>query len=354
VEVLVSNNYFAAQSFWQKYGPGPAAELQNVPKTDVYRVIKRGSAPNAELRISALQIQRYGRFGNNFHQLLNAAVLAPKLEVHDIIVDSEMVLIDPVPANGLALGDIRFLMSPGSDVVGRALSGSFYFVDQFAHIFSKVPVEEMCETLRCKIRPLYSDLLSCVPRPIDKSMHFHFRSGDIFDSPVPHGAYSQPPLSFYKAALSHAVATFGVRRAVVVSEDNRNPCVDAFIDFLKEESFEYSEQSSSLQEDLCELLRAEIICYGFGTFAEGILCLSSNATAAYAFRDIEAFPGLNKPHGAGIREILLERGLTLHIVRDSSLSYIKEHAWANTKEQKELMLSYPVQALDVTVVCPGM
>jgi hypothetical protein len=149
-------------------------------------------------------------------------------------------------------------------------------------------------------------------------------------------------------ALSHAVEHFGVDQAVIVYEDLKNPCVVAFREFLKNISFRYSEKSGTLEDDVCELLGGKLICYGFGTFVESILCLSSNAIAAYAFRSVESFPGLNKPSKAGIKEILIRKGLTLHVIRDSTPGYIQGHGWANTAEQRELMLTFPEQSLEIT------
>ena len=141
-------------------------------------------------------------------------------------------------------------------------------------------------------------------------------------------------------SLAHAIAHFDVQSAVIVYEDKENPCVDAFIDHLRSISLPFSTQSGSLNDDLLQLLSARILCYGFGTFAEAILCISRHAEIAYAFREVESFPHDNKAPGLGIRELLLKRGLKLHVVRDSARGYIQKHGWLNSPAQRELMLSY--------------
>ena len=120
------------------------------------------------------------------------------------------------------------------------------------------------------------------------------------------------------------------------------------MEFLRAGSLPYSEHSGTLTEDVLELLSGRIICYGFGTFVESILCMSPHAHAAYAFREIEAFAGENMPAQRGIREILLRKGLTLHLAKDCAGAYTVKHRWVNSIEQRELMLSYPQQALDIT------
>ena len=221
------------------------------------------------------------------------------------------------------------------------MCGRFYFIAPFAPVFNKTSLDTIHETLVNTVQPLDSDLLNQTDPPsIKKSMHFHFRGGDVFGDKPSQGAYVQPPLAFYKAALSHAIAHCGVEAAVIVYEDKRNPCVEAFMQLLRADSFPYSEHSGALEDDVLELLSARIICYGFGTFVESVLCMSPNAQAAYAFREIEAFAGDNMPARRGIREILLRKGLTLHLARDTAGAYTAKHRWVNSIEQRQLTLSF--------------
>jgi hypothetical protein len=342
VEVLVSKNFFAAEKFWRRLElydfQAPVPQMQR----DAYRVIvPKGSVSSPSLEITALNILRYNRFGNNFHQMLNAAALASELNIRQILLPTGMVLGASMLGE---FGGIRFL-NEGDPISGRALSGQFYFCDQFSSLFSKVSVESLYQTLTHTIQPLYNNFLSRALTPASGAMHFHFRSGDIFGAGQPHGAYVQPPLSFYKTALAHAVEHLGVERAVIVYEDTNNPCVAAFTEYLKANAFPFSAFSGSIEDDICELLQAEIICYGFGTFVESILCLSWHIRAAYAFRDVDCGAGINKPRGLGIREILLRKGLALHVVNDIANGYIERNGWKNSAAQREIMLTYPDDAL---------
>jgi hypothetical protein len=344
VEVLVSKNVQIIENFWQDVGRGPIAYDSIIAAPPAYEVVS-GARADKDSKVSALKLRRYGRFGNNFHQLLNAAILAKALGIREIVVDREML---PAAVPKEPIGGLRF-RDPDDADLGRALLGSFYFIAPFAPVFDKTSLDTICDTLADTIQPLYSDLLKQVRRPSQKrSMHFHFRGGDIFNENPAQGAYVQPPLAFYKAALSHAIGHCGVEAAVIVYEDKKNPCLEAFMKFLGAESFPYSEQSGTLTEDLLELLSAKIICYGFGTFVETILCISPHAQTAYAFREIEAFAGVNMPERRGIRELLLRKGLTLQLARDCAGAYTAKHQWVNSLEQRELMLSYPQQALDIT------
>ena len=343
VEVLVSKNALLTERFWHEVGTAPVSNDSLLAVLQEYEVVS-GARAAKDTKVSALKLRRFGRFGNNFHQLLNAAVLAKALELRDIVLDREML---PAALPKETIGGLRFLDGDNADF-GRALCGHFYFIAPFARVFAKASLDTICDTLTNTIQPLYSDLLNRVDPPsIRRSMHFHFRGGDVFNDNPSQGAYAQPPLAFYKAALSHAIAQFGVEVAVIVYEDKKNPCVAAFMEFLSALSFPYSERSGALTGDLLELLSARIICYGFGTFAESILCISQHAKVAYAFREIEAFAGENKPDRCGIKEILLRKGLILHVVKDSAGAYIAKHSWINSLEQRELLLSYPHQALEI-------
>jgi hypothetical protein len=297
--------------------------------------------------IDALEIVPFNRFGNNFHQLLNAAVLAPKMGIRDILFPQSFTR---GASAGCTLAGLRFLHQADPSV-GRALSGHYFWIEPFEHLFAQVSPRQMFDTLTNCIQPLYNGLISrAVPAHDEYVMHFHFRSGDIFRSAKTHGSYVQPPLSYFRAALRHAVEQYGVRRAVLVYEDTGNPCVLAFKNYLESIAFEHCVQSASLEEDICELLRARIICYGLATFVESILCLSSHARVAYAFRDPEFGAGLNKPRGCGIREMLLLKGMTLHVGTDTGSGYISKDGWMNTAQQRELMLNYPEDALKLATL----
>jgi F5/8 type C domain len=344
VEVLVSKNAVVMERFWHEAGSDPVGNDALLAAPQEYEVVS-GARADRDTKISALKLKRFGRFGNNFHQLLNAAILAKALEIGEIVLDRGM-LLTPVPKE--AIDGLRFRDWDDPDF-GRAMCGRFYFIAPFARVFDKTSLDTIYETLTDTIQPLYSDLLNqAEPPSIKRSMHFHFRGGDVFDDKKPlHRAYAQPPLAFYQAALSHAIEHFGVEAAVIVYEDKTNPCVEAFTQFLSARSFPYSEHSGALTQDLLELLSAKIICYGFGTFVESILCVSRHAEVAYAFREIEAFAGENMPDRRGIKEILLRKGLTLHLVKDSAGAYIAKHKWVKSSEQRELMVSYPQQSLEI-------
>ncbi len=50
----------------------------------------------------------------------------------------------------------------------------------------------------------------------------HFRGGDVFNTPSPHGGYTQPPCDHYVQSFRHS----GAACALLVAEDGRNPCVE--------------------------------------------------------------------------------------------------------------------------------
>lgn len=341
VEVLVSNDSLALEHFWQSLASVEPA-FHPAPTKFPYRAAK-GSMPGHDLAITALKLEPYGRFGNNFHQTFNASLLARLWGIETIILPRGR-LLGAVAAG--AAGGLHFVHE-GEDRCQRVLSGKFYFLDYFAAFHPRITLDDLARTLEACVRPQYSTLLERARPAAPDTMHFHFRSGDVFMPGTPHMTYLQPPLAFYTAALVHATAHAGIRRAVVVYEDRQNPCVGAFIEYLNARGIEHRAVSGPLEDDVAELLGARVICQSFGTFTESVLCLSEHAVAAYAFREVAAFGGHNKPPGCGVQELLLKRGVALHVIKDVGPHYLARDTWDNSKEQRDVMLSFPESALIV-------
>jgi hypothetical protein len=345
VEVWVTNSSLALERFWRELYAREPTLPSFVPATRKPRYVAvKGSVPGSDQTITALKIEPYGRFGNNFHQTLNAALLAKHLGIKTIIMPRGG-LLGATPSGENA--GIRFVHD-GADDAQRALSGPFYFIDDFQACFERITLQEMLDVLNHAVRPQYRAWIERARTTEDGTMHFHFRSGDVFRVDTPHYTYLQPPLGYYKAALTHAIAHFGVKRAVIVYEDMQNPCVAAFMAHLTAQGIEYSACSGSLEDDVIELLGARIVCQSFGTFTESALCLSSNARVTYGFRDVEAFPGATMVRGRGIREILDAKRVAVHVIEDSEPRYLERDSWINSEEQREIMLSYPEERMVVT------
>jgi len=343
VNVLVSKNLPIAEKLWTEWAlPGePTVSLSITPYTYTVRT-SPGETIGSE--VSALGLLRYGRFGNNFYQILHASAFALSVGITDIVLYHD-ALFAPIKDDNVA--KLRYFSE--SEVSSRRmLIGNFFFVEAFKKALSGLNIRGLYSILTNDVAPLYRNLLRKARQCEKDTMHFHFRSGDIFSSSsVVHSNYLQPPLSFYKAALMDAVARHGIGRAVVVYEDRANPCVTGFEEYLRSISFEFRMQSSSLSEDLIELFGARVLCYGFGTFAEAIAALSSNISVLYAFRDVEMRNEWDQLPGCGMKELYSIKGLDQNVIRDANSDYIPKGGWLNTGQQREEMISFPQAGLEI-------
>ena len=160
VEVLVSKNVVVTDEFWQQVGKNPAGQDALIAAPQEYEVVS-GALADKDTRVSALKLRRFGRFGNNFHQLLNAAILAKALGISEIVLDAGML---PAAAPKETTSGLRFCEWDDPQF-GRAMCGHFYFIAPFAPVFEKTSLDTICDTLADTIQPLYSDLLKQVHRP---------------------------------------------------------------------------------------------------------------------------------------------------------------------------------------------
>ena len=150
----------------------------------------------------------------------------------------------------------------------------------------------------------------------DKTIHIHFRGGDIFSS-TPHKAYVQPPLSYYKDIINEYDSI------KLVCEDKKNPCIN---ELLKQENVEYI--SNTLEKDLSILSNVSNLVIGFGTF--GFLLYLMNPYLKNLY--IPDFFINELPKGSWGNDIKFH---TINLP-----NYIKVGEWKNSKEQQKIMLEY--------------
>ena len=92
----------------------------------------------------------------------------------------------------------------------------------------------------------------------------HIRSGNIFGGWV-HKNYAQPPMTFYDKVISEANPT----KIIIVSEDDKNPCVKGIIDKYDNSYVSHT----NLKTSISIILSAKKLAIGFGTFGwMHILC----------------------------------------------------------------------------------
>jgi hypothetical protein len=151
---------------------------------------------------------------------------------------------------------------------------------------------------------------------ISNRLFIHIRSGDIFSS-APHGAYVPAPLYFYNKVIHDFTSTH------IIYEDDRNPVLSQL---RKNSGISFS--SRTLSEDIHDLLMAENLAIGFGTFGFLIYLMSVNLKNLYIPRYV-----LNElPPGSWGEDT------TLHIIELPN--YINVGEWKNTNQQRQTILEY--------------
>ena len=273
-------------------------------------------------RIDVVRIPYWLRFGNSISQLVNAFLVAQKLNIRTLQFGESHPCLTGEVAGPF---QIEWKNTPPSST---GLEGEFFNLNalnigsisskQLAHVYAKLVRPMLTKFLRkadSRIRP--DDLV------------LHFRSGDVFKR-SPHSGYAQPPLSYYLAAVDREMPS----RVWLVFENRLNPCIDAAKKALEERGIEVLFQSGTLQQDVRLLLSAASLVASRGSFTFTIAHLSKRLRKVYFFE---------KKMIGSFRQL----GLDVVIGRDADGKYRSRSMgkWANSEEQRSLMLSYPAEHL---------
>ena len=196
------------------------------------------------------------------------------------------------------------------------------------------------EIARRFVRP---HILSGVPLPDERhfedELTIHIRSGDLFQpGAVVDQAYRQPPLAFYTLVVRRLRAAGLIGRVRLIFEDRANPCIDGLEAWLGEQGIACRTQSGTLHQDMSALIDAPHLVFGYGTFGYAACRLSKRIRTLHYFA-----PELGGRYGLidGIEQV--------YAVSDREGRYIKaldwggadRGEWANTPEQRHMMLTYP-------------
>jgi hypothetical protein len=289
-------------------------------------VISNGSPPVPN-RLVGLKIRRFGKFANNLLQTSNAIYLAKRLGLSYIqVTDFDLFqLNEPVVIDGITLLPPKIPL-PND---GFFLEGSFFYGDVFGAKMSGIdPLR--AEIVRSFIRP-FLNLSSAFPPPEADELVVHIRSGDIFCE-TPHPGYIQPPLSYYVLVTERLMARGDVSRVCIVFEDRKNPCIDAYEDWLGKQGIPCRTQSGALQDDIECIRHARHMVFGRGTFGYGVCALADHVSSVHTFMSGSAYKML--PDIEHLTE-----------ARDATGAYIKPGGWRCTPEQLNLMITYPGENL---------
>ncbi len=219
---------------------------------------------------------------------------------------------------------------------GAWLTGNFFYPQQLGRMLNEIDGAARYRTVQDFVLPgLMKKLPDGDVKHADE-LTVHLRAGDIFAPGAVHGFYVQPPLAFYTFLVRRLMAKRRISRVRLIYEDKGNPCVDGLISFLERAGIACRTQSASLAEDLAALVDAPYLALGFGTFGLAAALLSRRLGTVFFFE------GSNMDDYAGIPSIG-----RMMLVRDRTRRYIQPGAWQNTPAQRQLMLDYPEDGLEM-------
>jgi hypothetical protein len=286
-------------------------------------------------RIDSVVVQnRYGRFGNQAIQLVNAVRICLAWGVGKVLAPRNTVFIGPSlsPHNRLDISTTtrlqplhrkNLLSVVRSLFVTRAhLCGDFFNLDQVSsRKLSAVSISASYSILRSLG---YSAAVNHLG--LDHLV-IHLRGGDIFRQ-NPHPLYGQPPLSFYEQVL--ALGLWG--KCTVVYSDMKNPVLVPLLNLIRNKGLSLSVQSGPLGEDINFLLGAKHLVASRSTFVSSIVGLSHAIEKVFVFGADGFFIDCYR------EDIPLYGGLDL---TGEYWAAVCEENWTHSPEQIALMLEYP-------------
>ncbi|MBR8826989.1 MAG: tetratricopeptide repeat protein [Gomphosphaeria aponina SAG 52.96 = DSM 107014] len=306
-------------------------------KTSLEYLLKsHATIQDKELTKTGYQIlitEWYGRTGNNLIQLAHALYIAETTQSEILTPPHELIKLHQ--------RNYKFDLTDNQKLCREKLKGKFYYrSDSFKFKLSNQDYQRIFQQYLLKLIPFTPD-----NNLTKDTLVIHIRSGDILheDSWV-HPAYTQPPLIYYKKIIQDN----DYQDIVIVTEkDKRNPCINALKEWLPSIKI----QTGTFEEDISTILSAKNLVIGMGSFALVLAMMSQNINILYIplFETSNYCKLINEESSddlGGIEE-LKNISLDFNPVIYQLPEYIKKGEWRNTQAQRELMIAYPEEKIQV-------
>jgi hypothetical protein len=229
----------------------------------------------------AIQI-RFGRFGNHYNTLKKILLIAlyfriPMVYLH-INKENMFSFTSPYTTVINSINDIKnkknILLPKGGDKAIFYCDVSTLFGEN--NIYEINAKNIIRKSLKCNKHTLISDNILCI----------HIRGGDIFRdnaTQIINMRYRQPPLAWYFACISAHKQRHENCIVMIISEDRKNPCIAAIMEWCTHNGIKYRANINSLEKDYTLLMNAKALVASKGTFLLPCLDLNKNLTLIYAF-----------------------------------------------------------------------
>lgn len=281
-------------------------------------------------RDTAILISGFGRFGNMVIQVWNAALAAKKLGIERVLywnnprlTSREIQLIPGVLLTRATSMRIEDTAPPTHLIRTRAFS-----VARAPDGFSFQEISSLRNSLSAEI---FADRFPATNLGTE-ALVIHLRSGDVFWN-EPHRDYGQPPFAFYELV----VKSKKWEKIILVSEDQENPCFALITDLCDRLNLQIEVTGRSLDEALDAIANASALVMSRGTFVASILWLVPAARHIFTFGldNLPPFPIEN----TSITQVIDAEGRYESEVLNGN--------WRNNRDQRALMVSYPMSSLRV-------
>ncbi|WP_318285998.1 discoidin domain-containing protein [Limnospira fusiformis] len=244
--------------------------------------------------ITAVFIEKPGRFGNSIIQLSNAYQVAKSIGVYKIYLPN-FWYIKSGTTNTQSGFEIINVNTPDFYHEKIVLEGMFFDYQVWSKLAPKsisppntyLNMIDLGEAFNLK----HSQPLN------QQDLVIHIRSGDIFKNP--HLNYGQPPLSFYQKIIQHQ----SWHSINLVFEDKLNHIIEPLIDFCQSQCTVVRQMSNDLRADIEYLLRAKTLVASRGSFCPAIATISKNLETVYYFEGSFSVFSLDNPNVSCVRVI---------------------------------------------------
>jgi hypothetical protein len=256
----------------------------------------------------------YGRFGNNFFQILNAIATARLYGFKNIFLPN---FCEPFVSKSKNIKGIQFIFDSRRKYRYKKLEDIF---------FSSLKYKNNSIYYKFIAKNFLSKLLN-INNVASRDLVIHIRSGDIFIN-RPHPLYIQPPLSFYKSCLDRIFKEYSISNVTLVYENLANPVISPLIKYLEFKDVSHSLVSSDIKTSIEVLMSARILIGGVGSFIAPAIIMSTKLRRLFI-------------SGYDQKLIAIAKASRIHTTLGFFENYIKPGEWANKDSQRKLMLDLP-------------
>lgn len=288
-----------------------------------------GNSHAINARITAVRIGSCKRFANSMMQLCHALLAAQSLGAQRLYIPNFWYLKPGRHRTPVGIEIINHQGKPDLKDEDLVLSGNFLRMASLKRLHLRRPPNRQ---LVRQVRHILNLDINA-PAHGKKDLLIYIRSGDVFSNTSPHPSYGQPPLAFYQKVVQ--LRPWQTVR--VVHEDRSNPVIEALLAWLPSHCQRVVPVSGDLEDDLNVLLRTRHLVSGKGTFCRSVSCLSRRLRRVYSF---------DRPFNSwGNRKV---KAVTLVDSRGDYRTTMLQGNWANTREQRQRMIDYPIDAIEVS------